>query len=158
MAIDFKKILVAIDFSDYSRKVGVYASYLADKTNAELIVLSVLNQRDIDAAAVYSRLVGQEAISVDRFTELEIERRKKRIKEVLGEVGMDELENKTYIMVGNPFEEIIKAIQDFDVDLVVMGTRGATRHEEYTALTGSVAERVFKHSPVPVLSVREALL
>lgn len=157
MAIDFKKILVAIDFSDYSRDVGVYASYLADKTNAELIILSVLNQRDIDAAAVYSRLVGKQAVSVDDFTSLEVERRQKRVEEVLGEVGLSELNRKVYIRIGNPFQEIMKAILEFDVGLIVMGTRGSSKNEEFTTLTGSVAEKIFKHSPVPVLSIREDL-
>ena len=151
---DIKKILVGIDFSTQSKQTFLYASSLADKTGAKMIVLSVINQRDIDAASVYSRLVGKTAISVEEFTKQEIERRKTRVDQVLKEIGLADIERKTIIKVGHPYEEILKAINELDIDLVVMGTRGETAHDKYSILTGSVAERVFKHSPVPVLSFR----
>lgn len=152
---EIKKILVGIDFSTQSKQTFLYASALAGKTDAALIVLSVINQRDIDAAAVYSRLVGTTAVSVEEFTRQEIERRKRRVDEVLEEIGLGDIERETVIKVGRPYEEILRAIKEFDIDLVVMGTRGESKKdEEFTILTGSVAERVFKHSPVPVLSFR----
>ena len=150
-----KKILVAIDFGVQSKKTFRYASALAGKTGAKLIVLSVLNIRDIQAALVYSRLVGtSEAVNPDKFTEKEIERRKKKVDEGLEMFGLSDIEKEIIIKVGLPYEEILKAIKEFDIDLVVMGTKGETKHDEYSMLIGSVAERVLKHSPVPVLSVR----
>ena len=154
-AAETKKILVAIDFGVQSKKTFRYASALAGKTGAKLIVLSVLNIRDIQAALVYSRLVGtSEAVNPDKFTEKEIERRKKKVDEGLEMFGLSDIEKEIIIKVGLPYEEILKAIKEFDIDLVVMGTRGETKHDEYSMLIGSVAERVLKHSPVPVLSVR----
>ena len=166
MNTEIKKILVGVDFSPQSKEVFLYASSLADKSDAELIVLSVINQRDIDAAAVYSRLVGAKAIgakaigakaiSIEQFTKMEVDRRKTSIDELLEEVGLSNIKKETIIRVGQPYKEILHAIQEFNIDLVVLGTRGKTRHEEYAILTGSVAERVFHHSPVPVLSFRNA--
>jgi nucleotide-binding universal stress UspA family protein len=84
-----------------------------------------------------------------------MERRKARVDEVLAEMGLAEIERETLVRVGNPFEEILAAIRELEIDLVVMGTRGSTKDGEYRILTGSVAEKVFRHSPVPVLSVRD---
>ena len=155
MLEEIKKILVAIDFSSQAKKTFLYASSLADKTGADLIILSVLNQRDIDAAAVYSRLTGSKAASVEVFTTSEINRRKLRVDEVLDEVGLGHVQKETVIRVGKPFKEILKAINEFGVDIVVMGTRGRGSDKDYQILTGSVAEKVFKFSPVPVLSIRD---
>ena len=155
MSTEIKKILACIDFSEYSKETFLYASYLADKTGAELVGLSVINKRDIDAAAMYSRLIGGTVVDVDLFTEKEIERRNDRVADILESIGLADLKRDTIIKLGNPYHEILGAIDELGVDLVVIGTRGLSAHDEkYTILTGSVAERVFKHSPVPVLSVR----
>ena len=155
MRPDIKKILACIDFSKYSRRTFLYASYLADKTGCELIVLSCINQRDVDAATVYGRLIGATAISVDEFTARETKRREDRVVEGLKELGLENLERTTLIKVGDPTAEILKTISEHNIDLVIMGTRGLTEHDKYSVLTGSVAERVFKHSPVPVMSIRD---
>jgi nucleotide-binding universal stress UspA family protein len=55
---------------------------------------------------------------------------------------------------GNPYRGIRSYVQDNDVDLVVMGTRGRSGVERY--LLGSVAEKTVRTSPVPVMTVRRA--
>jgi nucleotide-binding universal stress UspA family protein len=156
MSPEIKKILVAIALVPeygFSQKHLSYAAYLADKTGAGLWVLSVINQRDIEAAALYARLVGSQSLGVEDFKKMEIERRKKSIEEILEKAGLTQKE--VHITIGNPYTEIMKAIEENGIDLVVMGTRGASKYDKYTVMTGAVAERVFKHSPVPVLSIRE---
>jgi nucleotide-binding universal stress UspA family protein len=58
------------------------------------------------------------------------------------------------LRMGVPWEEILKAIAETHADLVVMGTHG--RRGISHALIGSVAEKVVRASPVPVLSVHAA--
>ncbi|MGD9239682.1 MAG: universal stress protein, partial [Desulfobacterales bacterium] len=43
-----KKIMVAVDFSEFSNKITEYAGRLAEDLSAELIFVNVINQRDID--------------------------------------------------------------------------------------------------------------
>jgi nucleotide-binding universal stress UspA family protein len=57
------------------------------------------------------------------------------------------------VLVGLPFQTIIEAARAADVDLIVMGTHGRTGFSHL--LLGSVAERVVRHAPCPVLVVRE---
>ncbi len=65
----------------------------------------------------------------------------------------DGLDVTTDVREGRPAKEISEHARDVDADLVVMGTRG--RHGENRFLIGSVAERVVRTCPVPVLTVRQ---
>ncbi len=59
---------------------------------------------------------------------------------------------ETHLREGKPVEAILDAVDEIDADLVVMGTHG--REGVSRRLLGSVAERVIRESPVPVLTVR----
>ena len=60
------------------------------------------------------------------------------------------------IREGNPFNEILSVIEEEKIDLVIIGNKG--RGNAMGTLFGSNAEKVFRHSPVPVLSVRDRTL
>jgi len=55
--------------------------------------------------------------------------------------------------VGHPSDKLIQIIEEEGIDLVVMGAKG--RSDLPHALLGSVAQKLFRHSPVPVLSYRD---
>jgi nucleotide-binding universal stress UspA family protein len=65
-----------------------------------------------------------------------------------------EMPHEIVIRAGNPAQEIIRAASDSNADLIVMATHGRTGLEHF--LLGSVAERVVRESPRPVLTVRPA--
>ena len=79
--------------------------------------------------------------------------REKLEKKLLAEVP-EEIQNRveTTILFGVPFVEIIKAARDKDIDLIVIGTHGRTGLAHM--LIGSVAEKVVRKAPCPVLSVK----
>src|SRR6056297_604755 len=58
----------------------------------------------------------------------------------------------TEIVEGNPHEEILEYVSEHGIDMVIMGTHGRTGLDR--VVMGSVAERVVRRSPVPVLTVR----
>jgi nucleotide-binding universal stress UspA family protein len=58
----------------------------------------------------------------------------------------------TEVIEGNPHEEILDYVSEHGIDMVVMGTHGRTGLDR--VVIGSVAERVVRRSPVPVLTVR----
>jgi nucleotide-binding universal stress UspA family protein len=58
----------------------------------------------------------------------------------------------TEVVGGNPHEAILDYVADRGIDVVVMGTHGRTGLDR--AVMGSVAERVVRRSPAPVLTVR----
>jgi nucleotide-binding universal stress UspA family protein len=58
----------------------------------------------------------------------------------------------TEIAEGNPHEEILAYVSEHGIDMVIMGTHGRTGLDR--VVMGSVAERVVRRSPIPVLTVR----
>jgi nucleotide-binding universal stress UspA family protein len=61
--------------------------------------------------------------------------------------------NQNEVVIGTPFQEILKRIEQGNIDLVVVGTHGRTGIEH--VIVGSTAERLVRRSKVPVLTVRE---
>jgi len=59
----------------------------------------------------------------------------------------------TDIVEGNPHEEILDYVTEHGIDMVIMGTHGRTGLDR--VVMGSVAERVVRRSPIPVLTVRD---
>ena len=90
---------------------------------------------------------------MDRYVEEALADRYKRLGEVIAEhFSADAAKIKSLVHVGIPFEEIINVVETENIDLVLMGNKG--RSNLSRTLFGSNAEKVFRHSPVPVLSVR----
>jgi len=144
------KIMVAIDLSDYSKETLGYAADLAAELKTDLVIVNVINQRDINAyyriAQVTTQLAGED------FVKMRKEERGKRIQELIEECSCHDLPIKTVIRTGIPFQELMEAVKEEGADLLVMGTRG--RSNLRGVLLGSTAEKTIRRSPVPVLSLR----
>jgi nucleotide-binding universal stress UspA family protein len=57
------------------------------------------------------------------------------------------------VRLGHPYQEITDAARELKVDLIVISTHGYTGLKH--VLLGSTAERIVRHAPCPVLTVRE---
>jgi len=148
-----KKILVCVDFSDYSLMTLEYAVELAKGTEIEIIVFNVINQRDINMVEMVSHYAPDKINIKDYIKDLKKDRHEK-IKAIIKENFFDEKSRMVIkIDTGIPFEAILEAIETENADLVVMSNKG--RGNLSRVLFGSVAEKVFRHSPVPVVSVRD---
>ncbi len=147
MEPDIKKILVPIDFSDYSKAALKYAVNFAKKFGAELHLIYVVEP------VIYPPdfSMGQIAIpSVD----LEMDKRAVEELDKLAKKEIPaELKVKTYVKTGKPFIEIIEAASEEDSDLIIIATHGHTGVEHI--LFGSTAEKVVRKAPCPVLTLRE---
>ena len=146
-----EKIMVAVDFSEYSNKIADYAGRLAEELNAELIFVNVLNQRDIDM--VKEIAAHTDKISVKDYINGLIDDRTEQIKRLLTDTKCTQIPNRFLIKKGVPFIELIETAKEEKVDMVVMGTKG--RSNIAGILFGSQAEKMFRHCAVPLLSIRE---
>lgn len=146
--IALKKILVATDFSEPSEAALSYGRELARNFGASLTVLNVVDN-------ILTRAYGSDGIVlVDPELQREIEDAARRQVDAL----LFDEDRKTLGAIGvvltstSPSATIVTYARDEKFDLIVMGThgRGAVAH----LLMGSVAERVVRTAPCPVLTVR----
>jgi nucleotide-binding universal stress UspA family protein len=142
-----QNILYATDFSDSSLSAAAYALTLAKLTGARLKVLHVIGEL---ADPRRSQLQPETLCLLER--ELESQAIKEMESFCRDQFG-DEVEYHNEVVVGTPFREILKCIEQGGVDLVVVGTHGRTGIEH--VIVGSTAERLVRRSKVPVLTVRE---
>src|SRR5262245_54380153 len=162
----FTSILVPVDFSAYSADALRYAAGIAERFASSIIVLHVI-PRETTTHAVYQRL-GHGALpllgSASPTSAAEVP------PEVAEEVVGD-LRERVYtalqeflsapiahypvelrVLAGHPFERILETAVREKVALIVLGTHGRTGLTH--AIMGSVAERVVRLAPCPVLTVK----
>lgn len=147
--VKLKKILCPSDFSENAQDALQYAIHLMSKDDeASLYLLHVVDNRVFDYnGPIYEQEPYITKIALDQSTREQLE------KKLLAEIP-EEIQNRveTIISFGIPFLEIIKSARDKEVDLIVIGTHGRTGIAHM--LIGSVAEKVVRKAPCPVLSVK----
>lgn len=150
--------MAGCDFSEYSRETLEYAASLAEKCQAELIIVNIINQRDVEtilkiADKTLHRTVEKDVEKLaDDYVKMEKEKRTGQIEKLVKEISCAHLSVKKVVRVGVPFQELTRSIQDEGVDLMVVGPKG--RGNLADVLFGSNAENLFRYCPVPLLSVR----
>ena len=145
--ISLKKILLPTDFSEYSDSAREYACSFAEKFGAELHLLHVL--QDLVAMAPEPGMAFPPP--GDYMKELQTSAEEALAKRP-GDVLPADAVVVRDVRHGTPFLEIIRYAKEHDIDLIVMGTHG--RSGLAHVLLGSVAEKVVRKAPCPVLTVR----
>jgi nucleotide-binding universal stress UspA family protein len=147
--ITLKKILVATDFSEPSEAALAYGKELARNFGAQLTVLNV-----VDNLLSHAYGVDGAFILTDPSMQAQFEAgRRQQVNELLFDEDREMLGAKGVVVTStSPSVAIASYARTEKVDLIVMGThgRGAVQH----LLLGSVAERVVRTAPCPVLTVR----
>ena len=144
--INLNRILYPTDFSEYSAVAAKYACAFADQFNAELHLLHVLEVHSSSTPLFAGGLALAPQVQESKAAaESELDKvldpqwqKGKRVVEATAE--------------GTPFLEIIRYAKQNDIDLIVMGTHGRSALKQ--VLLGSVAEKVVRKAPCPVLTVR----
>lgn len=140
-----KKIVCAVDLTEYTPDVAEYAVMVAKAMNAGIVVVHV-------------------APSLTQYSAFEIQ--PKALESFVGEISEEASENMQKVMekyfadvpaestvvVGYPAKEILKVAETENADLIVMGTHG--RRGVDLIVFGSVADKVVKNADIPVLTIR----
>lgn len=143
------KILVPIDFSNYSKNALRYAINFATKFNSKIYLIYVVEP------VIYPSDFSMGQVT---FPVADLEMNERANSELLNlaksEIGVD-IEVETIIKTGKPFVEINETADALDIDLIIIATHGHTGMEHL--LFGSTAEKVVRKAPCPVLTLREPL-
>ena len=143
--------MAAVGFTEYSEELLSYAAAIADSIGAEMIVVNIINSRDVEAVGAIAAM-GYEVDSEHYVSGVEEERRR-ALEQMLQKISFSAERIRPVFKVGHPVEELLKIAVKENVDLIVMGIKGRSDLEHL--LVGSVAEKVFRRSPIPILSYRD---
>jgi nucleotide-binding universal stress UspA family protein len=137
-------ILVPVDFSGSAEQALTYAIGLACKLSARLTLLHVIHIMPMG-------VVDGTALPYAYIQELDaaVQHRMEAYRQRVQDAG---LEGTVLVVPGVPFQSIVDTARDQHVDLIVMGTHGHTGLAH--AFLGSVAEKVVRLAPCPVLVTR----
>lgn len=150
--MEINKILWPTDLSNNAARALPYVTSLSEKYEAEVHLLYV-----VEDARQFDHIYGDaNPAFLKEFQERVIEAGNKYLERVCQESLSSCPAYYKHIVVGDPAKEILKAVEDLQINIIVMATHGhgnevsdEIRHFPY----GSVSEKVIKNSPVPVLAV-----
>ncbi|MBI2179056.1 MAG: universal stress protein [Candidatus Tectomicrobia bacterium] len=156
---DPKKILVPVDFSEFSKGVLRAAVEIAEKWDAEALVLHAAKESDYAPAmpggmAAYEGYAGRAATVFPGRSKLLEDARAQLESRLEGMMRQAAAGPKVRAEVawGDPLKEILRAAEAEDCDLIVMATHGRQGLSRF--LLGSITEQVIRRAPCPVLAVR----
>lgn len=160
MGLQFKKILCPVDLSEFSLQALRLAVEVAGASGASLDILHVIHNpfdelymsaiTETNPALLDSYAAGpQQRARVIRATE---EHSEVLLKQFCRDSVKSHSDVRYHIRKGDPFEAILEAAEDFSTDLVVLATHGRTGVKRL--VIGNVAEKIVRHAPCPVLTVK----
>ena len=142
---DVKKILVPVDFSENSKKIIKSAVYVAEKFEASLSVVFVVQSfEDYSGFFVPHMPIAQ-------FEEEMVQSAERKMESFLDENLDESFPHEAKVLSGDVAEEITSYAQVQGADMLIMGTHGYKGFEKI--LFGSVAEKVVKTASCPVMTI-----
>ena len=144
----FSKILVPIDFSEFTDDLVKYAAEIAQKFGSAIHLIHVIPNMDY-FTPYESFMAAENMATVQKGVEVEVQR---DLEEVAGKFGGVPVTK--VVRTGVSFVEIVEYVKNQQIDLVIMATHGRGGLEHI--IIGSVAEKVVRKSPCPVLTIRPA--
>jgi len=145
--LEIRSILAPADFSAHSERAVRYACGLAERLGAELHLLHVLSE---------ILPAGPDPLLMPVMPPEYYEENEERAKETLGRLLQPDWGSPrsvvTAVRWGSPVEGIVVHAAELKVDMIVIATHGRTGLSH--VLLGSVAERIVREAPCPVLTIR----
>jgi nucleotide-binding universal stress UspA family protein len=160
MALEFRKIFCPVDMSEFSLQALRLAVDVAQASNATLDILHVIHNpfdelymtaiAEADPAFLDAyALEPQKRANIVRATE---EHAEVLLKQFCRETVKHHSKVRYHIKKGDPFEAILHGAEDFTSDLIVLATHGRTGIKRL--VIGNVAEKIVRHAPCPVMTVK----
>lgn len=148
--ISFNKVICATDFSESSKRALDHARTLAGRFESELLLLHVVDDVPTAVAPVGGAAVDS-AVNVTEYQEHLVENARQRLEGLVADQADSGALIRWQVAEGRPSRKIVQLAEKENADLIVLGTHGHGRFHRF--IFGSVAERVVRSAPCPVLTV-----
>ena len=160
MSLDFTRVLCPVDLSTFSLDGLRLAVKIAESSDAILDILHVIHNPfdEIYMTAITQtdpallEAYANEPQSRAKFLRVTEEHSEVLLKQFCHEVVQHYGKVRYHIRRGDPFEAILEASEDLMTELVVLATHGRTGVKRL--VIGNVAEKIVRHAPCPVLTVK----
>ncbi|NLR60487.1 universal stress protein [Chitinophaga polysaccharea] len=139
--MNYCKILIAVDDGPTAEKVASNGYQLAKKLKAEMALLSVV---DTTHLMTDSGITPRELADINKSDF-------KKSHQLLAEKIFKDYKIWSFVEEGKPYEVILKTAEEWEADLIIIGTHGRTGL--YHLLLGSIAEHVIRYSSIPVMII-----
>ncbi len=140
--MQIKKILVPIDGSRDSLKALEVAKDISGVFNSKIVLLHVVDLDNVGESPTH-------ALDADTLEKIRIEK-SSILDEADKKVG--NIASEKLCVLGDPAEEILKKLEEDDIDLIVIAKKGLSGIERY--IIGSVSKKVIEHSPKSVYLIK----
>ncbi|MEN8249880.1 MAG: universal stress protein [Bacteroidota bacterium] len=148
-----KKILIPTDFSQEAQNAAGAARILALKFKAELVFLHSIEVTSSESISATGTPSNFDSYADSMMVHESINRAHEEMKKLIEVSELKGFEVSEIIKIGSPFGHIFEAVEENNIDFIVMGTKGATGLSE--VLIGSNTEKVVRKAKCPVLSVKK---
>jgi nucleotide-binding universal stress UspA family protein len=145
-----KKILVPCDFSDPAIQAFKFAAELARRHGSEIVLLHVVELPVMHDTVLMPTLSFEEAYLKDVRQEAA-----RNFEQMKTRWAAEGVAITTLVQCGPTTPTIRQCVEDHQIDLVIMGTKGASGLKEF--LVGSNAEKIVRTSPVPVIAIKKPI-
>lgn len=143
------KIMAAVDFSDYSDTIVRYGLWLSKQLNADLVLVNVINQRDLDM--VQRAMTGYEAFSFPNYLNEQVQDRKTKLNGLIEAASPGAVKCRVVVHKGIPYRELLAAIDVEKPNLMIVGTKGRSNLAD--VVVGSTARKMYRRTPIPLLTI-----
>ena len=150
----FKKILAAFDGSDQSKRALHYALVLSEKFSSELIILTVYHRHVLPVFSTEESIDEFDAEIQEKYWDA-MKQNYMNILHTAEDIAKNDWPSVKYIALleeGHPSSEIMSTAQRYEVDLIVLGSRGLGGVSGW--VLGSTSKSVVEHSKRPVFVVK----
>ncbi len=156
--IDINRILVPIDFSNFSPKICDYATDIARKFNADILLfhtyfVAAMEAVPLSESYAYNSTIMEVIAEMEESSKKKLQLLADEIKEKLKADNIDGVEVSCDVSGGTPAVEILNRYDSYKPDLLIMGSRGETAGT--SNLLGSVVADVIEEVKVPVLIISD---
>jgi nucleotide-binding universal stress UspA family protein len=151
-----QRILVPLDGSSRAEQALPIAARIAHTTGGSVILLTVANIPTEYTFSLYSSYLSQTPFFADDILEIELEKARQYLSIIAESETLKGIKTETETSTGATAQTILDVAEKEHIDLIIICSHGETGFKRWAL--GSVAQKVARHSPVPVLVLREGSL